>query len=66
MNFDLQTIWFLLVGVLLIAYLITDGFDFGVGILYVFLPKTDMEKRVLLKTMVEKYVWSKEKNYPTK
>ena len=48
MNFDLQTIWFLLVGVLLIAYLITDGFDFGVGILYGFIPKTDIEKRVLL------------------
>ncbi len=51
MNFDLQTIWFILIGVLLIAYLITDGFDFGVGILYGFIPKNDIEKRVLLNSV---------------
>ncbi len=33
---DLNTLWFLLVGVLLIGYAILDGFDFGVGILHLF------------------------------
>ncbi len=48
MNFDLQTLWFFLVGVLIIAYLITDGFDFGVGILHPFIAKTDAERRTML------------------
>jgi cytochrome d ubiquinol oxidase subunit II len=44
---DLNTIWFLLVGVLIIGYAILDGFDFGVGILHLF-AKDDRERRVHL------------------
>ena len=33
---DLNTIWFWLIGVLIIGYAILDGFDFGVGILSLF------------------------------
>lgn len=44
---DLQAIWFLLVGVLIIGYAILDGFDLGVGILHLFL-KTDQERRISL------------------
>ncbi|SNR83743.1 cytochrome d ubiquinol oxidase subunit II [Desulfurobacterium atlanticum] len=51
MSFDLQSIWFLLVGVLIIAYLITDGFDFGVGILHPFIAKTDLERRAMLNSI---------------
>ncbi|BBA33168.1 putative quinol oxidase subunit II transmembrane protein QxtB [Methylocaldum marinum] len=32
--FDLATIWFVLIGVALLAYAILDGFDLGVGILF--------------------------------
>ena len=44
---DLQAIWFLLVGVLIIGYAILDGFDLGVGVLHLFL-KTDQERRISL------------------
>ena len=44
---DLQAIWFLLVGVLIIGYAILDGFDLGVGVLHLFL-KSDHERRISL------------------
>lgn len=44
---DLNTIWFLLVGVLVIGYAILDGFDLGVGVLH-FFAKDDKEKRTNL------------------
>lgn len=44
---DLQTIWFLLLGVLLGGYAALDGFDFGVGILHP-LARTDQERRTFL------------------
>ncbi|MHB9093128.1 MAG: cytochrome d ubiquinol oxidase subunit II [Eubacteriales bacterium] len=45
---DLNTVWFLLVGVLVIGYAILDGFDLGVGSLYYLLGKTDEERKILL------------------
>jgi cytochrome d ubiquinol oxidase subunit II len=36
---NLNTIWFVLVGVLLIGYAILDGFDLGVGVLHLFTSK---------------------------
>ena len=47
MNFDLNTIWFILVGVLFTGYAMLDGFDLGVGALHLFVKK-DEERRVLL------------------
>jgi cytochrome d ubiquinol oxidase subunit II len=44
---DLNTIWFVLVAVLLTGYAILDGFDLGVGILSLF-ARSDEEKRVHL------------------
>lgn len=45
---DLQTTWFLLVGVLLVGYAVLDGFDLGVGTLHLWLARDDRERRVLL------------------
>ncbi len=45
---DLNTIWYLLIGVLIIGYAILDGFDLGVGVLHLFAAKTDKEKRIHL------------------
>lgn len=45
--FDLNTIWFVLVGVLLTGYAILDGFDLGVGSIHL-LVKTDQERRLML------------------
>jgi cytochrome d ubiquinol oxidase subunit II len=47
MNFDLNTIWFILVGVLFTGYAMLDGFDLGIGALHLF-TKKDEERRVLL------------------
>jgi len=44
---DLNTIWFLLVGVLFIGYAILDGFDLGVGAWHLFV-KEDQDRRMLL------------------
>ncbi len=48
MHFDLPTIWAILVTVLIAGYIITDGFDLGVGILHTIIAKTDIERRVML------------------
>ena len=46
-TFDLNTIWFILVGFLLAGYAILDGFDLGVGSLHLFVKK-DEERRTLI------------------
>ncbi len=42
---DLNTIWFLLVGILIIGYAILDGFDLGVGVIQLF-TKDENERRI--------------------
>jgi cytochrome d ubiquinol oxidase subunit II len=42
---DLNLIWFLLVGVLIIGYAILDGFDLGVGVIQIF-TKDENERRI--------------------
>ncbi len=47
---DLNSIWFVLVGVLFTGYAILDGFDLGVGILHPFV-KGDKNRRILLNSI---------------
>ena len=47
----LRVIWWLLLGVLLIGFALTDGFDMGVGALLPFVAKTDNERRVVINTV---------------
>jgi cytochrome d ubiquinol oxidase subunit II len=47
----LQLIWWLFIGVLLIGFAVTDGFDLGVGALLPWLGKTDDERRVMINTV---------------
>ena len=44
----LRIIWWLIVGVLLMGFAITDGFDLGVGASFTFLGRTDAERRTVL------------------
>ena len=44
----LKVIWWCFVGVLLIGFALTDGFDFGVGMWLPFLGKNDIERRVII------------------
>ncbi len=43
--------WFLLVAFMLAAYVVLDGFDLGVGILHLFLARTDEERTLLIRTI---------------
>jgi cytochrome d ubiquinol oxidase subunit II len=47
MIIDLNIIWFILVGILFTGYVILDGFDLGIGIIYLFV-KSDEDRRILL------------------
>jgi cytochrome d ubiquinol oxidase subunit II len=47
---DLNTIWFVLVGVLLTGYAVLDGFDLGTGPLLL-LTRDDRERRLLLNSI---------------
>jgi len=47
----LRLIWWVLLGVLLIGFAITDGFDMGVGAVLPFVGKTDLERRVVINSI---------------
>jgi cytochrome bd ubiquinol oxidase subunit II len=47
----LKIVWWILIGVLLIGFAVTDGFDMGVGALLRILGKTDTERRIMLNTI---------------
>jgi len=47
----LKLIWWVLIGVLLIGFAVTDGFDMGVGALLKVIGKTDTERRVMMNTI---------------
>jgi cytochrome d ubiquinol oxidase subunit II len=47
----LKVIWWALLGVLLIGFAATDGFDMGVATLLPFVAKTDAERRVAINTI---------------
>ncbi len=49
-HLDLNTIWFILVGILLTGYALLDGFDLGIGALHLFTPD-DHERRILLNSI---------------
>lgn len=47
----LRVVWWLLLGVFLIGFALTDGFDMGVGALIPFVGKTDTERRIAINTV---------------
>ena len=52
--FDYETLkmlWWLLIGILLIGFVITDGFDMGVGALLPIIGKSDDERRMMINSI---------------
>ena len=52
--FDFETLkvmWWLLLGLLLTGFAVTDGFDLGVGMLLPVIARTDTERRVVINTV---------------
>ncbi len=47
----LRVMWWVLLGVLLGGFALTDGFDMGVGALLPFVGKTDTERRIAINTI---------------
>lgn len=52
---DLNTICFIMFSFLFIGYLLLEGFDYGVGMLLLFLGESDKEKEAIVQTMAP--VW---------
>ncbi len=44
----MEIFWFIVLGVLLTLFIVLDGFDFGTGIIYHFIAKTNDERRTVL------------------
>jgi cytochrome bd ubiquinol oxidase subunit II len=47
----METLWFILVALMLTAYVVLDGFDLGVGILSPWVAKNQDERRLVLRTI---------------
>src|ERR1035438_5368947 len=45
------TLWFWIVALMLTAYVVLDGFDLGVGILYLFVARTEAERAQALRSI---------------
>jgi cytochrome bd ubiquinol oxidase subunit II len=47
----LKLVWWVLIGVLIIGFALTDGFDMGATILLPFIARTDAERRIVINTV---------------
>lgn len=55
----LRLIWWVLIGVLLVGFAITDGFDMGVGALVPIIGKNDNERRVMINSIAPHWMETK-------
>jgi len=47
----LETIWFILVAIMITGYVVLDGFDLGAGVLHLLIAKTDEERQLVIRTI---------------
>src|SRR3954447_25081413 len=47
----METLWFMIMAVMLTVYVILDGFDLGAGAIYLFAAKTHKERQMVLRTI---------------
>jgi cytochrome d ubiquinol oxidase subunit II len=47
----MRTLWFWIVALMLVAYVVLDGFDIGVGIVYLFVAKTEEERQQAIRAI---------------
>jgi cytochrome bd ubiquinol oxidase subunit II len=47
----METLWFIIVAVMLTAYVVLDGFDLGAGVIYLFVARSDDQRRLVLRTI---------------
>src|SRR5579863_885509 len=44
----METLWFMVVAVMVAAYVVLDGFDLGAGVIYLFVARSTAERRMIL------------------
>lgn len=47
----MELFWYIILGLMLAIYVILDGYDFGVGIIHLFMAKKEEDKRLLVKSI---------------
>jgi len=47
----MQTLWFILVALMLTTYILLDGFDLGAGVIHLFVARNDQERRTILRAI---------------
>lgn len=47
----METVWFIIVSVMIAVYVVLDGFDLGAGIIYLFVAKSGEDKRKVLRSI---------------
>lgn len=47
----METLWFIVVAVMVTAYVVLDGFDLGAGVIYLAVAKTTAERRMILRAI---------------
>jgi cytochrome d ubiquinol oxidase subunit II len=47
----METLWFILIALMLITYVVLDGFDLGAGVIYPLIAKTPIERRLVLRSI---------------
>src|SRR2546426_458799 len=47
----METLWFIIVALMLTAYVMLDGFDLGAGVIYLIVAKTSKERRTVLRAI---------------
>ena len=47
----METLWFYIVAVMIVMYVVLDGFDLGTGVLHLFVARTDTERRTVLQSI---------------
>ena len=44
-------VWFWLVAIMIVAYVVLDGFDLGAGVIHLFVAKSELERRTILRVI---------------
>ena len=47
----METLWFIIVALMIAAYVVMDGFDIGAGAIYLLVAKNSLERRTVLRTI---------------
>ena len=47
----METLWFILVAIMLVMYVVLDGFDLGAGIIHLWAARTEGERRTVIKAI---------------